>query len=84
MSANHHHAEHWLSLAKTAETLGSTPLNVLMHIKRGLLTGVEQEGGWLVDPDSLRVLLHKRREGETTAVCQRGCTRKAGACGSCF
>lgn len=83
MNTNHHHAENWFSLTTAAEALGSTPLNILMHIKRGLLIGVEQEGGWLVDPDSLQSLLHKRRDGETPAVCQPGCTRKAGGCGSC-
>jgi hypothetical protein len=60
----------------------TTPLNVLMHIKRGLLVGREQEGGWLVDPESLAALLSKRAAGELPTVCQSGCSKNHG-CPSC-
>ena len=72
----------WVSLAQAATILSSTPLNVLMHIKRGVLTGVEQEGDWLVAPDSLAVLLLTRREGNAPAVCSNSCS-KAHGCKSC-
>ncbi|GEM_PF-633257 len=73
----------WLSLEQAAEILGSTPLNVLMHIKRGLLVGAEQEGGWLVALASLTALLEKRCQGEAPVVCSSGCAKKVDGCGSC-
>ncbi|NJC89169.1 MAG: hypothetical protein FIB02_11675 [Desulfuromonas sp.] len=76
-------SETGVSLAQAAEALGSTPLNVLMHIKRGLLVGREQAGGWLVDPVSLEALLRRRHGGELPVVCKSGCGKKAGGCGSC-
>lgn len=82
MTNNHHDIDTWLPLAAAAEALGSTPLNVLMHIKRGLLAGVESENGWLVDPASLTALQQRRCEGEVTAVCQSGCGKTHG-CKSC-
>jgi hypothetical protein len=78
-----HEFTHWLALEQAAEQLGTTPLNVLMHVKRGLLVGAVREGEWLVQPDSLAELLRKRSGGEVPAVCQSGCGRKAGGCGSC-
>jgi hypothetical protein len=83
MNANRSRMAHWFPLAQAAEALGSTPSNVLMHIKRGLLAGVEQEGCWLVDPDSLAALLEKRRGGESPVVCRSSCGAKRGGCGSC-
>ena len=74
--------ELWFSLEKAAEILGSTPLNVLMHIKRGLLVGAVPDGAWLVEPDSLAALIEKRRAGEVPDVCQSGCSKQHG-CQSC-
>ncbi len=71
-----------LSLAQVAAIMGSTPLNVLMHIKRGVLKGVEVDGEWRIDPASLDELLEKRREGEIPAVCKSSCS-KAHGCKSC-
>ena len=82
MNDDHHDVENWLSLEEAAEQLGNTPLNVLMHLKRGLLAGTVVEGTWLIAPDSLAALVQKRREGEVPAVCQSGCG-KAGGCGDC-
>lgn len=81
--SDEHEFTHWLSLEQAAEKLGSTPLNVLMHIKRGLLVGAVPKGIWVVDPDSLAELLLKRTEGVVPAVCQSGCAKPAGGCGSC-
>lgn len=83
MKADHNNGEHWMSLAQAAEALGSTPLNVLMHIKRGLLTGQERAGDWQVDPESVATLLRRRQEGNLSAVCRSGCAKQAGGCGSC-
>ena len=83
MITSHHDTEQWLPMTQAAKKLGTTQLNVLMHIKRGLLVGVEREDVWWVDPDSLAVLLRKRTEGTLPAVCSGGCAQKAGGCGSC-
>lgn len=73
----------WITAAQAAEHLNTTVLNVLMHIKRGLLAGEEREDGWRVDPASLRCLLEKRRDGEVPVVCRSNCGKKTGGCGSC-
>jgi hypothetical protein len=83
MSTDNCNAENWVPVAVAAQLLGTTPLNVLIHIKRGLLAGVERESGWLVDSESLAALVGRRRAGEVTAVCQSGCGKKASGCGSC-
>ena len=83
MNSDSHDVSGWLPVADVAPMIQTTPLNVLMHIKRGLLIGVEQEGGWLVDPESLAALLSKRAAGELPAVCQSSCSKKASGCGSC-
>ena len=82
MNSQNQNCEGWLPLTAAAEILGSTPLNVLMHVKRGHLTGVEGEGGWQVDPVSLAALLEKRREGAAPDVCRSGCSKTHG-CKSC-
>jgi hypothetical protein len=82
MKSDSHDVAGWPPVADVAQQLGTTPLNVLMHIKRGLLAGVEQEGGWLVDPESLTTLIQQRVAGELPAVCQSGCSKKHG-CQSC-
>jgi hypothetical protein len=82
MNADYDNA-HWFSLDQAAEVLGSTPLNVLMYIKRGLLTALEHDGDWRVDPDSLAMLIRKRGEGNAPAVCRSACAKQAGGCGSC-
>ena len=73
---------HWLRLTRAAEVLGSTPMNVLMQIKRGHLIGGEDEDGWLVDPESLAALLRQRDAGELPAVYKSGCSKDHG-CQSC-
>jgi len=76
-------ADNWIPTAQAAEKLGTTPLNILMHIKRGSLLGVENDGVWLVESASLEALVRKRKEGIMPDVCQRGCAKHAGGCGSC-
>ncbi len=45
-----------LPIETIAEKLNTTPLNVLMHIKRGMLEGHEKDGAWLVECASLAAL----------------------------
>lgn len=65
-----------------ADKLKTTPLNVLMHIKHGLLRAVEEEGAWLVDVRSLDELLAKTG-GKAEAVCRSGCAGKHACSGGC-
>ena len=71
-----------LSLAAVAETMNTTPLNVLMHIKRGMLEGIEEEGTWMIDCHSLESLMDKTGGGKADDVCASGCA-KAHACSGC-
>ena len=82
MDTDSHDVAGWTPVAEVAQRLGTTPLNVLMHIKRGLLIGVEREDGWLVAPESLATLIQQRAAGELPAVCQSGCSKNHG-CQSC-
>ncbi len=75
--------EQWLSLEQAAVELGSTPLNLLMHIKRGLLEAIEQEDGWRVDRWSLAALRRRRAEEPAALVCRSACGKPTGGCGSC-
>lgn len=66
-----------------AELLNTTPLNVLMHVKRGILNGVEKEGGWVVDKDSLDDLIAKTGGSKADDVCASGCAKKHACGGGC-
>jgi len=70
-----------ITLEEAAERLQSTPLNVLMHIKRDLLAGVEIDGSWFVDLASLEAFLVSRRDSPPENLCQSGCTHKCPSCG---
>jgi len=71
-----------ISLDEAARRLQTTPLNVLMHLKRGLLAGVEENDLWQIDADSLAALLEKTGGGKAANVCASGCSKKHG-CSSC-
>lgn len=83
MNIENNHGENWLPLARAAEILGSTPLNVLMHVKRGLLVGVERDGSWLIDPSALAALADRQKRLDVPTVCAKACSAKIGGCGSC-
>jgi hypothetical protein len=72
-----------LPIARVAKKLNTTPLNVLMHIKRGLLQAVEEDGIWLVDVQSLDELLAKTGGGKAEDVCTSGCSQKHTCGGGC-
>lgn len=71
-----------VTVAAAARRLGTTPLNVLMHIKRGELAGEERADGWRVDAASLDALCRRRAQGGVSLVCRSGCGKAAG-CGTC-
>jgi hypothetical protein len=66
-----------------AQVIGTTELNVLMHIKRGLLEGREEDGAWYVTGESLAAFRRKSGGGKAQVVCKTGCAAKKGGCGSC-
>ncbi len=71
-----------MSIAEVAQALGTTPVNVLLFIKRGLLVGHEDENGWLVDGESFAAFRHSEAGRDGRAHCRSACS-KAGGCGSC-
>ena len=70
-----------LSLDKVAERMRTTELNVLMHIKRGLLNGEELDGKWYVSEESLAGFMAALDQGKKPVVCKTGHCGKG--CGSC-
>jgi len=71
------------SILEVAEQMNTTPLNVLMHIKRGLLQGVEIDGLWWVDNDSLALFLAGNGEAKSADVCASGCAGRHACGGGC-
>lgn len=72
-----------LPIATVAEQMNTTPLNVLMHVKRGLLQGVEEDGVWMIDCQSLEHLMITTGGGKNAAVCASGCAKKHACGGGC-
>ncbi|PLX97501.1 MAG: hypothetical protein C0622_12840 [Desulfuromonas sp.] len=66
-------------IANAAELMNTTELNVLMHIKRGLLEGEERDGVWYVSKPSLESLLARERKANGAVCasvrhCGKGCS----------
>jgi len=71
-----------ISLEEAAKRMKNTPLNVLMHIKRGLLCGEEINGSWFVEMTSLESYLLKSENSSSGSVCeQKSCAHKCASCG---
>ena len=66
-----------------AKQMNTTPLNVLMHIKRGLLKGTEREDGWHIDKASLDAFVAKTGGEKASDVCASGCAKKHACGGGC-
>lgn len=71
-----------MSIDEVAKALGTTPVNVLLFIKRGLLVGHEDARGWLVDGESFAAFRNSEAGQKGRAHCRSACSR-AGGCGSC-
>jgi hypothetical protein len=71
-----------LPIGEAAKTLKTTELNVLMHIKRGLLQGLEGAEGWQVTAASLAALVAAGPAEKGQVVCPPSCG-KSGGCSSC-
>lgn len=72
-----------IPIAEVAQRLHTTPLNVLMHIKRGLLQGCEGESGWQIDRASLESFLAATGGVKASDVCAVGCTAQHDCGGGC-
>ncbi|HEX9777776.1 MAG TPA: hypothetical protein VGA63_06465 [Geopsychrobacteraceae bacterium] len=72
-----------LSAECAAQRLNTTPLNVLMHIKRGLLKGQEFDGGWFVLADSLERFIAENGGEKSAALCRKGCSGNSSCASSC-
>jgi hypothetical protein len=70
-----------LDVDEVAIKLGTTPLNVLLYIKRGQLNGEEIEGKWYVESESLKALMSSA-DVVGSAPCKPAC-RHGGGCGGC-
>lgn len=75
--------EQMLPIVEAARLLHSTPMNVLMHIKKGLLVGVETNIGWEVSRDSLKALMDRTGYAKPGSVCSSGCAKKHACGGGC-
>ena len=75
--------EQTIPIFEAAKIMQTTPLNVLMHIKRGLLKGTEEAGQWYVEKESLETLLNQTGGGKAEGVCASGCAKKHACGGGC-
>ena len=62
-----------LSVTEVAAALKTTNLNVMMHIKRGLLKGEEVEGLWYVAADSLAEYQRQTAGQANAQLCKSSC-----------
>jgi hypothetical protein len=72
-----------LTVAEVATTMKTTPINVMMHIKRGLLAGEEIDGAWYVPADSLASYLSDTSRGSNGSVCKAKSHCGSGCSSSC-
>ncbi|NIW45309.1 MAG: hypothetical protein GWN30_11305 [Gammaproteobacteria bacterium] len=72
-----------INISQVAKILNTTQLNILMHIKRGLLKGSEENGGWMIEKASLDNFMEKNGESKAADVCASGCAQKHACGGGC-
>jgi ADP-ribosyl-[dinitrogen reductase] hydrolase len=73
--------EETIPLDQAALQLQTTPLNLLMHIKRGLIKATEIDGVWMVCLKSLESFAAENNNQKAADLCSSGCS-KADSCGS--
>ncbi|ABA88607.2 hypothetical protein Pcar_1359 [Syntrophotalea carbinolica DSM 2380] len=71
-----------MSVEEVALELGTTPLNILLYIKRGQLQGQEIEGKWFVASESLSAL-KATSDSVGSAPCKSSCGHGGGCGGGC-
>lgn len=73
-----------LTVDEVATSLKTTPMNVMMHIKRGLLAGEEVDGAWYIPADSLASYLSEAGGAAHGSLCNgkshcgQGCSSGCG------
>lgn len=67
------------TVAESAQLLETTPTRILMLLRSGELKGIETDGGWLVDADSLVCC----KSGGIDMQAAKGCASycNSGGCG---
>ncbi|PLY00973.1 MAG: hypothetical protein C0623_06415 [Desulfuromonas sp.] len=73
----------FLTLPKTAQLLRTTEINVLMHVRKGLLEQVEMDGLWYITIGSFEEFVSHNGIRKAAAVCSAGCGRHADCASSC-
>jgi hypothetical protein len=64
-----------------AEKSHTTTINLLMHIKRGLLPADEQQGRWFINETDLEAFIADNRKAEPGELgIQSGCGKGCGSC----
>lgn len=67
------------TVGESAQFLETTPTRILMLLRSGELEGIETEGGWLVDADSLACCKSGGIDMKTAKGCASYCN--SGGCG---
>ena len=65
--------DRWLPVRVAARELNTTPLNLLMHLKKGIIVGRETLDGWQVSATSLERYRHNQGDSKTPGLCHSGC-----------
>lgn len=67
-----------IPIAEAAAHMGTTEMNILMHLKRNLLEGEECDGGWFINADSLVALMNRSGCSKTDVVVKNSCAGCSG------
>jgi hypothetical protein len=70
----------WLTLDDAASAMKTTKVHLLMMVKRGLVRGLEQDGGWFVDPKEIAALTTRPESGR---VFNQAHCKGHSSCGGC-
>ncbi|MDX2480845.1 MAG: ADP-ribosyl-[dinitrogen reductase] hydrolase [Desulfuromusa sp.] len=70
-----------LAIADVAAAMKTTTLNVMMHIKRGLLSGEEIDGDWYVLADTLAEYQKESGDSAHGNLCKSSCGHGCSSCG---
>lgn len=68
------------TLEQAAELLGTTPMNILMHLKHQLIEGTEVDGQWSIDAESLHAFKHKNSGKDKTLCKKHNCHHSSDGC----
>ncbi len=70
-----------LTVAEVAKTMKTTEINVMMHIKKQLISAEEIDGTWFVAKGSLMSYLDKTDRPQPNNLCKSSCKRGCSGCG---